>query len=86
MKRPETYLGAQLDTMTIDDVECWIMSTEKYVKSAVDNVETTLAKRGNDLPSKCHTPFSSNFKPELDMMAELKVNRVQYYQELIGIL
>ena len=86
MEKPETYLGAQLDTMIIDGVKCWTMSAENYVKSAADNVETTLAKRGNGLPSKCHTPFSSNFKPELDMMAELKVNRVQYYQELIGIL
>jgi hypothetical protein len=82
MKRPETYLGAQLDTMTIDDVECWIMSTEKYVKSAVDNVETTTRR----LPSKCHTPFSSNYKPELDMTAELKADGVQYYQDLVGVL
>ena len=86
MERPETYLGAQLDTMVIDGVECWTMSAEKYVKSAVDNVETTLAKSGNRLPSKCHTPFSSNYKPELDTTAELKADGVQYYQELVGIL
>lgn len=61
MERPETYVGAQLGTVDIGGVEFWAMSAEKYVKSAVDNVETALAKRDNRLPSNCYTPFSLGY-------------------------
>jgi hypothetical protein len=36
---PKIYLGTQLGTMLVDDFECWAMSAEKYVLSAVRNVE-----------------------------------------------
>jgi hypothetical protein len=62
---PDIYLGAQLDLMQVDDVYCWTMSAEKYVLSAVKNVEEALAKRGLCLPSKCYTPLPSYNRPEL---------------------
>jgi hypothetical protein len=45
---PEIYLGAQLRLMQVDDVECWTMSAEKYVISAVKNVEKLSLRRDCD--------------------------------------
>jgi hypothetical protein len=53
---PKLYLGAQLGTMLVDDVEFWTMSAEKYVLLAVRNVEEALPKRGLRLPTKCYSP------------------------------
>ena len=83
---PDIYLGAQLSTMRVDDIECWTMSAEKYVVSAVKNVEEALAERGLRLPSKCYTPLSSDYRPELEMSSELKSDGIQLYQEMIGVL
>ena len=83
---PDIYLGAQLSIMRVDDIECWTMSAEKYVVSAVKNVEETLAKRGLRLPSKCYTPLSSDYRPELEVSSELKSDGIQLYQEMIGVL
>ena len=58
----------------------------KYIKTAVQNLESVLSSRGLRLPSKCYTPLSSNYRPELDTSPELKANGVVEYQELIGIL
>ena len=35
--KPDIYLGAQLDMMSVDGFEGWTMSSEKYVKSAIEN-------------------------------------------------
>ena len=86
IEAPDIYLGAQLDTMVVDEMEGWTMSSEKYVKAAVENVESELQKTGQCLPSKCQTPLSSNYRPELDTSADLKADGVQRYQDLIGIL
>ena len=83
---PDMYLGAEISKMQSDGTEFWTMSGEKYVKSAVENLEGVLASRGHRLPSKCYTPLSSNYRPELDTSPELKADGVVEYQELIGIL
>ena len=73
--------------MTLDDGKtCWTMSPEQYVKAAIANVEEDLAKHGRRLPSKCVTPFSSNYAPWLEESPELKADGVQRFQELIGQL
>ena len=58
--------------MDIDGKTGWYLSSEKYVKSAIENVEQTLQKSGQKLPSKCKTPLSSLYRPELDTSPELK--------------
>jgi hypothetical protein len=83
---PEVYLGAQLGKMSIDEIECWTMSAEKYVVASVKSVEEALARKGLRLATKCYTPLASDYKPELETSAELKSDGVQYYQELIGVL
>ena len=62
------------------------MSSEKYVKSAIQNIEETLQKMGQWLPSKCKKPLAYGYRPELDVNPELKADGLQRYQELIGIL
>ena len=84
---PESYLGANIGKMlTASQQECWTILSNKYEKSAIKNVEQRLAKEGRKLPTKCITPFSSGYKPELDVLAELKADGINYYQELIGVL
>jgi hypothetical protein len=80
------FICAQLATMRVDDIECWTMSAEKYVVAAVKNVEEALAKKGLRLPSKCYTPLSSDYCPELEVSLELKSDGIQLYQEMIGVL
>ena len=58
----------------------------KYVKTTVSNLEDVLTSRGHILPTKCYTPFSNYYKPELDTSPELKANGVVEYQELVGVL
>jgi len=84
---PEMYLGASLafvDTPT--GGKCWSISAEKYVKTAVENVENKLIKEGRKLPIKCVTPTTYKYRPEEDETPELEGEAITYYQELIGIL
>ena len=55
---PDMFLGTQLGTMQVKGNEGWFMSSEKYVKSAIQNIEETLQKTGQRLPSKCKTPLA----------------------------
>jgi hypothetical protein len=86
IEEPDIYLGAQLEKGQIEGAECWTMSAEKYVSAAVKNVEEALKVKGLRLPSKCYTPLTKDYRPELETSAELKADGVQYYQELIGVL
>ena len=83
---PEVYLGAQLDTMAVNGFDGWTVSSQKYVKAAIENVEEVLAKTDQRLPTKCGTPLKSGYRPELGISPELKQDGLQRYQELIGML
>ena len=86
IEKPETYLGAQLKQKVIGGRLIWTMSCEQYVKAAITNVEKKLKPSGQRLPTKCATPLQSGYRPELDVTAELKLEGVRYFQELIGVL
>ena len=83
---PDMYLGATLSIMEDDGIQGWCMSSDKYVKAAVENVEQELAKANQRLPSKCRTPMTVGYHPERDVSAELTPEGTQRYQELIGVL
>ena len=72
----------------IDDVIsiCWALSLDKYVKTAVSNVEDKLAESQLQLPSKCITLFRSANHSSEDASRELDADGTRHYQELIGIL
>jgi hypothetical protein len=88
MEPPDVHLGASTSKMNLASGEtCWtIMSPKLHVKAAVANVEEDLAKNGRRSPSKCVTPFSSNYAPWLEDTAELKADGVRRFRELIGQL
>jgi hypothetical protein len=85
MEPPDVCLGASVSKMNLASGKtCWTMLPKLHVKAAVANVKGDLAKNGRRLPSKCVTPFSSNYAPWLEDTAELKADGVQRFQELIG--
>jgi hypothetical protein len=62
VKEPESYLGSQVSKFYIDSADDpekprWAMSSEKYVKQAVTDVETELVEINQFLPTKVTTPF-----------------------------
>mmetsp|Transcript_9480 Transcript_9480/g.11038 ORF Transcript_9480/g.11038 Transcript_9480/m.11038 type:complete len:157 (+) Transcript_9480:104-574(+) len=57
-----------------------------YVQAAVKNVEEKLLKDGETLPRKVRPPFSSDYRPELDVTATLNPRDAAYYQSLVGVL
>ena len=61
---PDMYLGASIQKVeTADGTECWIMSAEKYVKAAVENVELKLSNSNCRLPSRYDTPMDTTYHP-----------------------
>jgi hypothetical protein len=91
VQEPDTYLGSQISKFYIDGADRpekprWAMSSEKYVKQAVSDVELELGKVDLCLPTKVSTPLSQGYRPELDQSRELDGKRGQYYQSLIGVL
>ena len=55
---PEDYLGTTLEkTILSDGLECWSMSSTKYVKVSVNNVEETQAKSEKILIGRCVEPI-----------------------------
>ena len=86
IEHQDMYLGAQLGTMKVEGNEGWFMSSEKYVRSAIQNIEETLQKTGQRLASKCKMPLVYGYHQELDVTPELKADGLQQYHELIWIL
>ena len=59
---PDMYLGASLSELEkAHGTKCWTMSSEKYVKAAIENVEARLAKSDLRLPSRCETQMSTSY-------------------------
>ena len=86
-EKPDMYLGAQIEEVkTSEGTKCWTMSSSKYLKAAIANVEEKLTREGLQLPTRCDTPFTSKYHPAEDTTPELNSEDLQYYQELIGVL
>ena len=64
---PDVYLGATLiQVETETGTKCWSMYSEKYVKAAIENLESKLGKSDMHLP-KCRTPLSRSYNPSEDV-------------------
>ena len=83
---PDMYLGATLSVIEDNGVQGWCMTSDKYVKVAIENVKLELARVNQQLPSRFKTPMTVGYCPERDVSAELTSVGVQRYQELIGVL
>lgn len=67
-------------------IKCWSIGSSKYIQAAIKNVEDYLHERGMKLPIRADTPFTSNYRPELDVTHELDSGGASYFQSMIGIL
>ena len=79
-------LGTIPEVIMENGTKCWSLGSSKYVRAAVQNVEDYLDRFDQKLPTKANTPFSSNYRPELDISRELNNTYASYFQSLIGIL
>ena len=86
IEAPDFYLGAKLQLKKLNGRDTWTMSSADYIKSAIDNVEETLKKKGDRLPARAATPMAQGYYPETDNSPELDEQGVTTFQELIGIL
>ena len=46
----EIYLGVQLEKMTVSTHDGWALSSDKYIKVALNTIEKSLADAGKRLP------------------------------------
>ena len=53
--------------MSADGVDRWCMTSDKYVKVVIKNIEEDLVKMNQRLPSKYHTPPSIRYQTENGM-------------------
>jgi hypothetical protein len=87
---PTQYLGAQIKPHRFQDTpgdSHWSMSSAKYVKEAIKNLETELKKANKKLPgSRITSPLAHGYRPELDVSPLLDANSTNFSQQLIGIL
>jgi len=85
---PTQYLGAQIKEWRFPDNAAkvvWALSSCKYVKESVRNVEMNLQMYNRGLP-KVDQPLPSNYYPELDITPLLEDDEVNLYQSYISIL
>ena len=84
---PGQYLGGKLRKVMLEcGTQAWSFGSTQYVKEAVNNVETYLAKKGKKLVAKAPTALSNGYRPELDVSPELESGDASYYHSLIGVL
>jgi len=84
---PTIYLGNKVSKVTLaNGQQAWAFSSSQYVQNAVKNIETYLKKQGKALPTKAPSPFSNDYRPELDVSPELTMSEASHYQSLIGVL
>ena len=84
---PTQYLGNKVSQVTMENgVKCWSFSSSQYVQNAIKNVEDYLAKSDSKLPARAKSPWTSNYRPEIDITPELIPVKAAYYQSLIGVL
>ena len=85
---PSQYLGAAISRYQLKDgSECWAMSSDTYIKSAIDNIEAYLKAKGQkQLKTKTSCVLPSSWKPEIDTTDLLSDKDIGFYQSQIGIL
>jgi hypothetical protein len=90
MGAPERYLGSNIEKVQLGDDntgrEYWSMSSQSYVKNAVNNVKQLLLEENRYLKTTAKTPFPSGYRPELDTSDELTGELASRYSQLIGVL
>ena len=86
VETPDLYLWEKSKKKYLGGKEVSTISSTKYIKSAVENVEEQLRKKGERLPSRAVTPMFQWYNPETDSYPKLDRDGITTLQELIGIL
>ena len=61
------------------NVQAWLQSPSKYIQEAVRNVEVYYEKHyGKKFPVKVSSPFSTGYRPEMDITKELSPEDATY--------
>jgi hypothetical protein len=88
MGDPDIYLGCKLRKHTLPNGQAaWIQSPSKYIEEAVrkagDYFESVYSMT---YPKKVTSPFTPDYRPEMDITEPLNAEKVTFYQSQIGIL
>lgn len=88
--QPEIYLGAGIEKFQLPSgKEVWSMTSEKYVKAAVETIKALLEEDGREFKAgkRPHKgPLPPGYKPELDTTKECGPEHISRFQQIIGIL
>ena len=93
--KPKTYLGAAISKALYPDGSyAWLMSSNNYVREALQNIKKELThnnlrfnKNLSDPNFLARTPFCPiDYKSELDTTVVRDDELTNYFQNLIGIL
>ena len=88
MGDPDIYLGCKLSKHVMPNgVVAWLQSPSKYIQEAVRKAEQYFIDEYS-LPfkKKCTSPFTPNYRPELDTSPELDPTKATRFMSDIGVL
>ena len=89
IKKPDQYLGAEVQEYRFPDDPGkvrWAMSSSKYVKEAVRNVQAWLKERNRELRKRAATVIPDGYRPELDTTDYCNDDEAHFYMQQIGVL
>jgi Reverse transcriptase (RNA-dependent DNA polymerase) len=88
--KPSQYLGAQVSEYCLPgepEKVRWSLSSEKYVKEAIRNVQNWLTDHNmKSLKTRAPSVLPSGYQPELDATEYCDDELANYYQQQIGVL
>ena len=88
--KPTQYLGSQIGEFRLPDQPekvRWSMSSEKYVKEAIRNVQSWLEEHNlPPLKSKATSVLPTGYRPELDASDYCDEELAHYYMQQVGVL
>ena len=87
VRYPNIYIGNKVSKVTLDNrVEGWSFSSSQHVHNDVSNVEIYIKNLDMKLPKKAPAPFTSDYRPDIDINPKMNSKKSAYYQSLIVIL
>ena len=86
---PDRYLGGTMEKVQLQDGSvAWSMDCVEYLKGAISNVDNLLKESNSSLKAygDGKRPYPSSYRPEMDVTSELDAERMNRYQQFIGVL
>ena len=84
---PKLYLAGKLSKLELPNgVVPWTISTSKYIKQALNNLESILTTHVLKLRKNTNSPLPGNYRPECASTPECGPENATLYASLIGML